>query len=315
MTRCRKRGETMTVDVIICTRNREGSIEAAVRGVLANDYPDLTLTVVDQSTSTATGDVLAAIVATDTRLRYVHIDEAGLSHAYNTGIDLTSADVLAFTDDDCLVPSDWVSSIASAFDSETDGDLLYGNVIAFDAGDESALTPSVVIERAQKLTRDDGFTFPGMGANFAGRRRLFDKIGGFDEVLGGGGPLRSSQDSDLTYRAMRAGAVVLLRPEVTLRHDGRREKDDWPTLLLNYGTGDGAFYTKHVRCGDAFAAWLLTKRLVETTAKNCIKFVLRQDTPGFNYLRGLVAGIRGSFRFDVDRENRLYVKPGRSAAS
>ena len=36
----------------------------------------------------------------------------------------------------------------------------------------------------------------------------------FDEVLGGGGPLRSSQDYDLAYRAYQAGGVILLRPEV-----------------------------------------------------------------------------------------------------
>ena len=71
-----------------------------------------------------------------------------------------------------------------------------------------------------------------MGANFAARRRLFDAIGGFDEILGGGGPLRSSQDYDLAYRTYRAGRVILLRPEVTLRHDGRREAEDWPALLL-----------------------------------------------------------------------------------
>ena len=102
-----------------------------------------------------------------------------------------------------------------------------------------------------------------MGANFAARRRLFTSIGGFDEVLGGGGPLRSSQDYDLAYRTYKSGSSILLRPEVTLRHDGRREIEDWPTLLLNYGTGDGGFYTKHVRCLDPYAAWLFAEGVDE----------------------------------------------------
>jgi glycosyltransferase involved in cell wall biosynthesis len=295
------------VDVVICTRNREGSIEGAVRSVLANTYPNFRLTVIDQSTSEATGTVLAPLVADDERLRYLHVDEAGLSRAYNTGIRMTSSDVLAFTDDDCLVPTDWVASIAAAFAAEPDGDLLYGQVVALESGEQAGLTPSLVIEHAEKLSRKDGFRVFGMGANFAARRRLFDRIGGFDEVLGGGGPLRSSQDYDLAYRAYKGDAVILLRPEVSLRHDGRREQEDWPTLLLNYGTGDGAFYTKHVRCRDPLAAWLLTRRITETTFKNCVKFVLRRDTPGFNYLKGLFVGIRGSFGFGVDRKKRMYI--------
>ena len=147
-----------------------------------------------------------------------------------------------------------------------------------------------------------------MGANFAARRRLFEKIGGFDVVLGGGGPLRSSQDFDLAYRAYRGGAVILLRPEVTLRHDGRREQEDWPLLLLNYGTGDGAFYTKHVRCRDPLATWLLAKQLTRMTLSNVVKFTRGRDSTGFNYVKGVVTGIRGSFEFEVDRDHRMYVE-------
>ena len=39
----------------------------------------------------------------------------------------------------------------------------------------------------------------------------------------------------------RAGAITLLRPEVSLVHDGRREQEDWPALLRNYGIEDSTF--------------------------------------------------------------------------
>ena len=99
-----------------------------------------------------------------------------------------------------------------------------------------------------------------MGANFAAQRRLFSSAGSFDEILGGGGALWSSQDYDMAYRTYQSGNVILLRPEVTLRHDGRREAEDWPSLLVAYGSGDGAFYMKHIRCLDPFALWLFTKQ-------------------------------------------------------
>ena len=98
-------------------------------------------------------------------------------------------------------------------------------------------------------------------------------------MLGGGGPLWSSQDYDLAYRTYKAGGVILLRPEVYVRHDGRREDEDWPKLLLAYGSGDGAFYMKHVRCLDPRATWLFAKQFGTTAAKVVVKTILRRARP------------------------------------
>ncbi len=229
--------------------------------MLANDHPAFTLTVVDQSTTDATKETILAMAERDPRLAYVHLDRPGLSRAYNTGIEGTTAPIIAFTDDDCLVPFDWLRRIEAAFGDEALGDLLYGQVIEKpEDGTIGSVTPELQFAKPERLSKKDGFRVIGMGANFAARRRLFDSIGGFDEVLGGGGPLRSSQDFDLAYRTYRAGSVILLRPEVTLLHDGRREPEDWPAVLRNYGIGDGAFYSKHVRCGDVYALGLLIRQ-------------------------------------------------------
>jgi glycosyltransferase involved in cell wall biosynthesis len=294
------------LSAIICTRNRPDKIGQAVASVLASDHAEFDLTVVDQSTSDATASIVRRIG--DARLRYLHSEVAGLSRAYNTAIRSTSGTILAFTDDDCIVPVDWLSNIERAFEAEPDADLLYGQVLPAHDGTE-ALTPLLEIERPERLSRRDGFRVFGMGANFAARRRLFEQIGPFDEVLGGGGPLRSSQDYDLAYRAYRGDTVILLRPEVALRHDGRREEEDWPALLTSYGIGDGAFYCKHVRCHDGYAAWLLTNRLVGQVGRSAWKRARRRGGGGeATYVRGVLKGIRGSFEFDVDRTSRLYVE-------
>lgn len=301
---------TPDVAVVVCTRNRPDKIGQALTSVLANDHPAFRLTVVDQSTTDDTRRVVESIAATDDRVDYVHSSEPGLSRAYNTGVARTTGEIIAFTDDDCIVPTDWLRSIVDAFAREPDGDLLYGQVLpAHPDGDGTELTPFLAIPEAARLSRSDGFRVFGMGANFAVRRRLFAAIGGFDEVLGGGGPLRSSQDYDLAYRTYRAGRVILLRPEVTLRHDGRREAEDWPALLRNYGIGDGAFYTKHVRCRDPYALWLFMRRLGRTGASQIVKRVRRRDGADASYVRGMLVGMRESFRFGVDRERRLYT-PG-----
>ena len=140
------------------------------------------------------------------------------------------------------------------------------------------------------------------------RRSLFERTGVFDEALGGGGPLKSSQDFDLAYRAFRRNAVILLRPEVIVRHDGRREIEDWPALLRAYGFGDGAFYSKHARCRDAYATWLAAKNFATVSAKVLIKRALGRRPAEFDYLSGFVQGVRGGLKFSVDRTTLLYTE-------
>ncbi len=297
------------ISTVICTRNREDKIGTAIQSVLANDYASFDLTVIDQSTTDATRQVVEPLAAADPRLHYVHVDEAGLSRAYNNGIGRTTGEIIAFTDDDCIVAPDWLTTIANAFAAEPDGELLYGQVLAAgDTSEDITGTPALEIPVAERLSRQDGFKVFGMGANFAARRSLFTSLGGFDTVLGGGGALRSSQDYDLAYRAYRSGHVILLRPDVSLRHDGRRDAEDWPALLTAYGTGDGAFYTKHIRCRDPYALWLLLKQFGGTMARWVAKTVLGRKPTSMYYLRGILSGIRGSFRFKIDRTTRMYVE-------
>lgn len=305
---------TTAMSVVICTRNRGDKIAAAVASVLANDHQSFDLTIIDQSDGPETMMAVEPFAERDPRVHYVHLDRAGLSLAYNAGIHATDASLIAFTDDDCLVPVDWLRKIERAFTEDPDADLLYGQVVAKPVNaSEGAVTPTLQFSKPERLSRKDGFRVIGMGANFAARRRLFERVGGFDEILGGGGPLKSSQDFDLAYRAFRSDSIIILRPEVTLLHDGLREAKDWPTTLRAYGIGDGAFYSKHVRCGDFYALWLLGRQLSSLGSRILVKRLLGQR-PRTEYLFGIFTGIREGFRFSVDRRQRQYSSMARVAA-
>lgn len=295
------------VSVVMCTRNRADLVGQAVASVLASDYPHLELTIVDQSDDTRTESIVAAFENPASRVRYIHTPIAGLSRAYNIGIRASSGAVIAFTDDDCVVPADWISTVQRTFEEEKDVDLVYGQVLCAESlRGAPGIIPELHFKRREKLGKKFGFRVVGMGANFAARASFFQTVGEFDETLGGGGPLRSSQDYDLQFRAFRKGAVTMLVPEIWVSHYGLREADQWPSTLLAYGTGDGGFYMKHARCGDLRATWLFGKVVTRQIGKLMVKRVLRRPHEA-EYLKGLVAGARGSFRFRVDRSRRMYV--------
>lgn len=298
-------GRKPQLSTVICTINRPELIGAAVESVLANDHPSFDLMVVDQSMDAATETVLEKF-GSDKRFRYVRIERVGLSAAYNTGIEMTRAPLLAFTDDDCVAPTHWLSSIAAAFDRNPDVELLYGQtLIPPELKDAPGVVPSVFIPQERKLGRGHGFKVGAMGANFAMKRTLVDSIGGFDEALGGGGPLRSSQDFDFMYRTHRGGAVCLLCPDVWVHHYGIRAPQEWRDTLKAYGIGDGAFYLKHVRCGDFMALRLLLTRMARLAGRE-LRNTIRRRPVQWTYLRSYFTGMRLSLRYRVDRERRLY---------
>jgi hypothetical protein len=95
---------------------------------------------------------------------------------------------------------------------------------------------------------------------------------------------------------------------VVVDHYGLRRADQWPATLRAYGIGDGAFYWKHVRCGDLFALGLLVRRLGRLAAREALSALgLRRRGSYAVYGRSCLEGIRRSLRFPVDRRRRLYV--------
>ncbi len=296
-----------TISCIIPTRNRPEMISRAVASVLANDHGDFTLTVVDQSATAETAEALAPF-RSDERFRLIHSESAGRSAALNEGIRQTAGEILAFTDDDCAVPKTWLDAIESAFGRNPDADYLYGQTLAApELLGQPGVIPALAFRREEKLGKAHRFRIFGMGANVAMRRGLIDRLGGFDEALSVGGPLRSGEDFDFQYRAYLAGAVCLLAPEISVFHYGLRKPEEWPSTVRGYAAGDGAFYLKHVRCGDAHALLLLAGHLGRLLAREALNPIRRKESK-LGYLQALFSGMRRSLTYGIDRRQRIYTQ-------
>lgn len=302
------------ISVIVCTRDRPEDLSKALKSLASQSFDGFEVIVVDQSRGTETRKVVEQASGPSMMFRYFHLAEPGLSRAYNTGIRLARSSLLAFTDDDCAAPSEWLRFVAASFDAEPEVGLLYGQVLLPPELNEregvDGYTPHLAIPRRRRLSRGDGFRVFGMGANFAARRSVCLEVGGFDEVLGGGGPLQSAQDFDFAYRLFRKGHSILLEPSVVVYHYGFRSQADWPAVVRSYGVGVGGFYWKHVRAGDAYAARKLVAMLLRESAGVARKVILRRPAAAqWTYVTSVAAGILRSHKFSVDAVRRLYRSP------
>ena len=121
------------LSVLICTRNRALKARRAVASVLANSFSDFELIVVDQSTDTATRDALATI--DDDRLRHIATDTVGLAISRNIAIRAAVADIVVFTDDDCICDRDWLAAVHAEFASDPEALGVYGRRAVRQDGD------------------------------------------------------------------------------------------------------------------------------------------------------------------------------------
>lgn len=101
------------VSLIAAARNEEKHVAAAARSLLAIDYPDLQITLVNDRSTDRTGEILRKLAAEDQRLNLVEVTELppgwlGKNHALHLGASRSDGAWLLFTDADIFFSPDAV---------------------------------------------------------------------------------------------------------------------------------------------------------------------------------------------------------------
>ena len=215
----------MDVSIVISTYNRCGLLEGALRALLSQTPADVAfeVLVVDNNSTDRTRPVVDALAAQNPeKLKYLFEPKQGLSYGRNTGIAAANAAIIAFTDDDVRVADDWVWQIKRGFEANPDIDFLGGRVLPQWPGDpppwltKANWSPLALLDYGDDpFYVDSGKQLCLIGANFAFRRRAFDKVGlfktDFQRVKDGIGSL---EDHEFLLRLWRAGGKGLYLPEL-----------------------------------------------------------------------------------------------------
>ncbi len=299
------RAGTLDMSVIICTRDRGDTLLPAVQSVLKDisDDGSAELLVIDQGGDSGVADLLAPILAKDSRLRYFHETTVGLSTARNAAMRVARGELVAFTDDDCTVEPGWSAALKETFAARPEVGIIFGHVERAEHDASKGFLPGFKA-REGLLTRKRVFSGTsrwGIGANMALRRVAWERIGPFDELLGAGAPLKSSEDLDYVLRALHHRIGIYHSGRARVIHYGFRPQALVAGLIKGYALGCGAMYAKHVRSGDLFVTVLM---VVDNgrTAWNIFRNALRGQRPiGANILIYGMKGIWRGLRLPLDR--------------
>jgi glycosyltransferase involved in cell wall biosynthesis len=297
---------TPRISAVVPTRNRPDHAAPCAGSILANAGNDFELLFIDQSDADATEQALA-VYAGDRRFRYVRSSSRGASAARNVGVEQSTAPIIAFTDDDCRVSTDWLQQISSLFEREPEAALVFGKVSIPDElmgkGFAAEFEPH---QRAYYHEFPPAHVAWGLGANMSARRCLFDRLGTFDPLLGPGSPFRAGEESDLAIRALAAGYKVVNAAEIAVLHLGVREGDEASKLMRGYGRAMGATLTKHVRLGTRESRALLLSWFTHFAGRGLLNAVRGRRPTGLGLVGGMLAGACLSLSHPIDRARGIY---------
>ncbi len=247
----------MKLSVIVCTRNRAHAITeclASIAASLAHAAPvEAEIVVVDN----ASADNTMAVVEEWTAgcafpVQLLSEPKKGASRARNRGIMAAKGDLLAFTDDDCRLSKEHISTLLRYDAADTQLVLRGGRV---DLGDPSDLPLTIMTcpTHKRRSLKDNSARHEHLGGligagNLAMRREMVARLGLFDVRMGpGSGGIPAGEDTDYMYRAYLAGITIEYVPDmIAFHYHGRKKSEEGNLLLRDYLRGEGGLYAKYL---------------------------------------------------------------------
>jgi glycosyltransferase involved in cell wall biosynthesis len=246
----------MRVTVCIPTI-RPDTVADAITSIRRQRYTDWELIVVAQGPQDRIRPVVDGAAEGDARVRYVHLDRRGLSIARNRAFREASGDVIAFTDDDCEAPEDWLEQLVEAYGRHPEAGLVFGALTKPPPLPSRfkvcpSFSPRELVYDPVASDRQAPPGWSAIGANYSVRADVAAQIGDFDEFLGAGAPFAAAEETDYGMRAERLGVTMYSTPQVTVHHThgyryglkavyGHRRA---------YARGNGALAAKLTHLGD-----------------------------------------------------------------
>jgi glycosyltransferase involved in cell wall biosynthesis len=214
--------------VVVATRNRSARLQDMLAALEAQTFgrDRFEVVVVDDGSTDDTPAVLERAARGPLQLRSLRAGGRGPATARNLGWRAARAQLIAFTDDDCVPSPGWLAALVAHAGRGADVIVQGATLPRPDEID--------ALDVFAKTVRVEGPTPHFETCNVAYPRRVLERVGGFDE--GYGAP--AGEDSDLGWRAIRAGAAGVFASEALVHHAVHRRGPRGPVqdaLLATHG--------------------------------------------------------------------------------
>lgn len=234
--------EHRLVTVVVPARNEEGAIGPCLDSILAQDYREIEVLVVDGDSDDATREVVSDYARRDPRVRLLHNPQRVIPVSLNIALAQAAGPWLVRVDAHATVPPDYVRIAAAHLSTGR-----YGAVGGLKTG--IGRTPA---GRAVAAAMASRFGVGGSTYHYGTRQQdvehvpfgaypveLLRSIGGWNEDL------RVNQDFELDFRVRQAGHRILFDPALRIDWQSRQSVGDLFRQYHRYGRGKVAVAAIH----------------------------------------------------------------------
>lgn len=229
----------MGISVIIPTYNEEKYIETCLRSLESQDFSGNYEVIVSDGSSTD-GTIRIAERFAD---RVIVDRKDTIAYGRQVGSHAARYHVLAYTDADTFIPSDWLSNLASSLE---DGRVVgvHGKLLPLDGNRlENDFCKYVLPPYSQLMVNINKPSVPG--SNFAVRKKAFNKVKGFNTKLVTG------EDVDLCNRIKSLGKFVY-NPDAVVYVSTRRVREWGYLKMLSFYTSNTLRYYTFGTAGKSY---------------------------------------------------------------
>jgi O-antigen biosynthesis protein len=221
------------VSVVICSLNGEATIRDCLEGCTQLDYPDYEVIVIDDGSTDAT-----AAIARQYGVRVLSTPNRGLSNARNTGLELATGSIVAYTDDDARPDPHWLTYLVHAF-AHSDHVAVGGPNIPPPGDGLVAHCVSNAPGGPMHVLVSDSEAEHIPGCNMAFRREALEAIRGFDPRYRAAG-----DDVDLCWRLQERGWTIGFHAGAMVWHHRRNSVRTYWRQQKGYGRAEALLERK-----------------------------------------------------------------------
>ncbi len=232
--------EQPKVSVVVCSYNGSKTIRSCLLSLMNLDYPDYEVILVDDGSTDDT-----AIIAGDFPQVICHRQEnRGLSAARNTGAELATGEIVAYTDDDCVADEHWLLYLVAAMQDQR-VEAIGGPNISPESDGWIARCVAASPGNPSHVMLDDQHAEHVPGCNMAFRLGTLLGIGGFDPAFHVAG-----DDVDVCWRLLDSDLPIGYAPGAMVWHHRRATVKAYARQQRGYGRSEALVHFKHPqRCG------------------------------------------------------------------
>jgi len=181
------------ISVVIPAHNEEKFIKATLDSLIKQDFKEkFEIIVVDNNSSDKTSEIAKSYGA-----KVVFESRPGIVFARQAGFNIASSEIIVSTDADTILPSDWLSKIYSTFKNRPKIVGITGFYELYGAKSPKTVLINLFLPIVKNLSWFVAKKGYFLGSNFAIKKSVFNKIGGFNpNILWG-------EDVEIGMRARR----------------------------------------------------------------------------------------------------------------